>query len=408
MPAPVAFRLTPLHRMWRLLPSRQRRRLATAAAGLFAPRIDRDPPPAHTGVAVAGELSRASGLGESARLMLLGLRHLGVPHWPVDIGSIVPGASADLPAPATVDPPPSVPLILHVNPPLLPLVLLRLRGLAKGRRIVGYWYWELPVAPPEWRTGARFVHDVWALSPFTADALAPLLPVPPRAVLPPLAVAPPQPSALDRAAFGLPGDAVVVLVSFNLASSMERKNPLAAIAAFRAAFGDRPDRLLLLKVGNRSHFPEDFARIATAIGDAPNIRLETRTFPTTDVHALTAACDIVLSLHRSEGFGLVPAEAMFLGKPVIATGWSGNMAFMDDSCAALVKYRMVPAADPRQVYEGADWAEPDLDHAVAQLRRLADSADERLAMGARAKAAACARLGPEPLRAALRELGLPA
>ena len=408
MPAPDAFHLTPLHRMWRTLPARQRRRLVTVATGLLAPRIDRDPPPAHTGVAVAGELSRASGLGENARLMLLGLQHLGVPHWPVDIAPLIPGANADLPAPATTDPPPGVPLILHVNPPLLPLVLLRLRGLAKGRRVVGYWYWELPAAPPEWRAGTRFVHDVWALSPFTAGALAPLLPVPPLAVLPPLAVAPPRPSALDRAAFGLPSDAVVILVSFNLASSMERKNPLAAIAAFRAAFGDRADRLLLLKIGNRGHFPDDFARIAAAIGDAPNIRLETRTFPTADSHALTAACDIILSLHRSEGFGLVPAEAMFLGKPVIATGWSGNMAFMDDSCAALVGYRMIRATDRRHVYEGADWAEPDLDHAVAQLRRLVDSADARADLGARAKAAVSARLGPDPLREALHALGLPA
>ena len=408
MPAPDAFRLTPLHRMWRLLPTHQRRRLVTAGAALLAPRVDRHPPAAHTGVAVAGELSRASGLGENARLMLMGLQHLGVPHWSVDVGPLMPGANADLPVPDTADPPPGVPIILHVNPPLLPLVLLRLRRLTKRRRVVGYWYWELPVAPPEWRAGAQFVHDVWALSPFTADALAPLLPAPPRAVLPPLAVVPPRPSGLDRAAFGLPRDAVVVLVSFNLASSMARKNPLAAITAFRAAFGDRQDRLLLLKIGNRSHFPDDFARITAAAGAAPNIRLETRTFPTADAHALTAACDIILSLHRSEGFGLVPAEAMFLGKPVIATGWSGNMAFMDDTCAALVRYRLIPAQDPRHVYEGADWAEPDLDHAVAQLRRLADSAEARASLGVSAKAAVSARLGPEPLRAAVRALGLPA
>ena len=75
----------------------------------------------------------------------------------------------------------------------------------------------------------------------------------------------PEPSALDRAAFGLPQTAVVVLVSFNLASSFERKNPLAAISAFRSAFGDRGDRILLIKVGNREHAPDDFARIVDAI-----------------------------------------------------------------------------------------------------------------------------------------------
>jgi len=407
--APEDFHLTILHRTWRRLPPRQRRRLIAAAVSLLGPRVTRHPPPVQGGLVVAGELSRASGLGENARLMLLGLHHLGVPHWPLDISPLLPGVSAGPPLPGAAVPPPGVPLVLHVNPPLLPLVLVRLgRGLAQGRRIIGYWSWELPSVPPEWRRGARCVHEVWAVSPFAASALAPLTRVPPRAVPPPLSVAPPRPSALGRADFGLPDHAVTVLVSFNLASSMTRKNPLAAVAAFRAAFGDRGDRLLLLKIGNPGHFPGDFAQIAAAAAGAPNIRIETRTFPAADAHALTAACDIVLSLHRSEGFGLVPAEAMLLGKPVIATGWSGNMAFMDDASSALVGYRLIPAADPRQIYQGADWADPDQAGAIAHLRRLADDPAARAALGARARGAALARLGVEPLRAALSGLGLSA
>ena len=111
----------------------------------------------------------------------------------------------------------------------------------------------------------------------------------------------------------------MVLVSFNLASSFERKNPIAAISAFRSAFGDRGDRILLMKIGNPTHAPDDFARIVDAVRGTSNIRLETRTFSSADLHALTNASDIVLSLHRSEGFGLVLAEAMLLRKPVIAT-----------------------------------------------------------------------------------------
>ena len=319
---------------------------------------------------------------------------------------MLPAHTADFPV-TSERPPSGAPLILHVNPPLLPLVLFRLpRDLIRGRRIIGYWLWELPTVPPDWHAGARFVHEVWVPSGFVADAVEPLLPGRIRTVPFPLAVARPQPSALDRAAFGLPHDAVVVLVSFNLASSFERKNPLAAITAFRAAFGDRADRILLLKVGNREHAPDDFARIVAAAGGAPNIRLETRTFPTADLHALTAASDIVMSLHRSEGFGLVLAEAMLLGKPVIATGWSGNMAFMDAGSAALVDYRLVATDDPRQVYTGASWAEADQASAVQHLRRLADDAAARAALGAKGQATATARLGIAPLVAALRGIGL--
>jgi glycosyltransferase involved in cell wall biosynthesis len=380
--------------------------MMTWVASLLAPGIEHSPPPTADGVAIAGEVSRASGVGEGARLLLRCLKQVGVPHWTIDVGGLLPAHTADI-AVASQVPPHGVPLVLHVNAPLLPWVLFRLpRSLVRGRRIIGYWQWELPTVPAEWRAGARFVHEVWVPSDFVAGAVEPLLPGRVRVVPFPLAEARPEPSALDRAAFGLPPDAVVVLVSFNLASSFERKNPLGAIAAYRAAFGDRADRLLLLKVGNREHAPDDFAQILAAAGGASNIRFETRTFNAADLHALTAASDIVLSLHRSEGFGLVPAEAMLLGKPVIATGWSGNMTFMDADSAALVGYRLVPAQDPRQVYAEALWAEPDQATAVAHLRRLADDAGERSALGARGAAACAMRLGMAPLAEALRGIGL--
>jgi glycosyltransferase involved in cell wall biosynthesis len=305
-------------------------------------------------------------------------------------------------------PSPGAGLLLHVNAPLLPLVLARLpRGIVRGRRVVGIWAWELPVASPEWRPGARFVHDVWAPSRFAAKALGPLVANRVRVVPIPLANAPLEPSHLSRADFGLPEAAVVVLVSINLASSFERKNPLGAITAFREAFGDRPGRILVLKLGNPEHVPADFARLAASISDASNIRLETRSLPRADTLALTMASDIVLSLHRSEGFGLVPAEAMLLGKPVIATGWSGNMDFMDQHSAALVRYRLVATHDPRGVYAvpGAVWAEPETSHAVEWLRRLADDADARRSLGRAGQVKAHACLGTDALAEAMRALG---
>ena len=413
MNTPAAHRLSPLHKLWRLLPAQRRRYLLSRGSALLAPGIDRPPPPAKHGIVVAGDLSGATGLGEAARLIRDGLTHSGVPTWELDLDALrsrPAGSSARPGGEASAGLPAGAPLLMHVNAPLLPLALLRLpRAVVRGRRVIGYWLWELPTVPPEWALGAAFVHEAWVASRFTAEAVEKLLPGRVRVVPLPLAIAPPAPSALDRSAFGLPDNAVVVLVSFNLASSLERKNPYAAIAAFRAAFGDRPDRLLVLKVGNPGHFPSEFAALAQAAAAAPNIRLETRVLPKADNAALTASADIVLSLHRSEGFGLVPAEAMLLGKPVIATGWSGNMDFMDAESAALVGYRLVPARDPRGVYEvaGAVWAEPDQADAVAHLRRLADDAAGRRSLGQRARAAAASRLGVAALAEAVRGLGLP-
>ena len=393
--------LHPLHRLWQRLPAGPRRRMLAHGSALLAPRPDFPAPAVQTGVAVAGEFSRASGLGEAARIMRRAIDGIGLPTWAIDLD-----------APAGVEIPAGVPLLLHVNAPLLPLALLRApRSLVRGRRIIGYWAWELPTVPDTWRAGLPFVHEIWGLSSFTADAfrrwLRPDAAQPVRTVPIPLAVAPPVPAALDRAAFGLPDDAVVVLVSCNLASSFERKNPLGAIAAFKQAFGDRRDRLLLLKLGNPEHFPADFSTVRAAVGGAANIRIDTRTLPAADSYALTACADIVLSLHRSEGFGLVPAEAMLLGRAVIVTGWSGNMDFMDANSAALVGYRLVPARDPRGVFEapGAVWAEHDLDEASAHLIRLADDPAERAALAERGRQMAYRCLGDAPLRHALRGIG---
>ena len=371
-------------------------------AAALAPRPTPIPPDATAGVAIAGELDRGSGLGEGARLMLQAAAILGHDVYPIRLG--------DRAAPL---PPPGVPLIVHANAPQLAAALLGLpRALVRNRRVIGYWAWDLPVVPAGWRVGLGFVHDVWVPSRFTERALGPLVTQAPggartlRRVAHPVALHPPRPSALGRADFGFAPDTIVVLTCFSLASSFERKNPLGTIAAFRTAFADRADRLLVIKITDAEHFPADLARLRDAIDGHDNIRLDTRLLPAADVHAMMACADIVLSLHRSEGFGLVPAEAMLLGRPVIATGWSGNMDYMTASSAALVGYRLIRAVDPRGVFAapGAMWAEPNHNEAVAQLRRLAGDPAARAALGAAAAAHAGRVLDASALEHALADL----
>jgi glycosyltransferase involved in cell wall biosynthesis len=400
--------LHPLHRAWRLLPAGARRRALAGASTVLAPRPDKNPPQAQAGVLVGGEIGRASGLGEGARLMLAALGQLGVPTWPIEAGLDRPGETRKRTVPTTL--PAGAPIVLHVNSPSLPAALLRLpRHLLRGRHVVGYWAWELETVPPAWRAGARFVHEIWTPSRFSAAALESLAPGRVRVVPHPVAIRPPAPSELTRADFGLPEQSVIVLVSFSLASSFERKNPLGAIAAFRAAFGERADRILLLKVVHGDHAPDDLARLQAAIAGASNIRLETRLLPAADSHALTRCADIVLSLHRSEGFGLVPAEAMLLGRPVIATNYSGTTDFLDATCGMPVGYRLVPARDPRGVFEApeARWAEADQSEAATCLTCLADDPARRGQLGLAARNAALARLGSDGLARAVRSLGLP-
>jgi glycosyltransferase involved in cell wall biosynthesis len=398
--------LHPLHRVWRALPATARRAAFFRGAALLAPRPDTPPPPVRHGIVVGGEIFRASGLGEGARLMHVALEKLGVPAWKIACEVAVPGES---PAGARLaQPPDGAALVVHVNAPVMAAAFLGLpRGFLRGRRVIGYWAWELPVVPDSWRAGVKFVHEIWTPSRFSAAALDRLAPGRVRVVPHPVAAVPPLPSALTRSDFGLRDDAVVVLVSFSLASSFERKNPRAAIAAFRAAFGDRTDRVLVLKIVHAAHAAGDLELLRREAGGARNIMFETRVLPIADSHALTVCADIVLSLHRSEGFGLVPAEAALLGRAVVATDYSGTTDFLDASCSIPVPYRLVAARDPRGVFEapGAEWAEADVSAAADALRRLADDAGLRARLGAAAQIQATRLLGAEPLAEAVRSLG---
>jgi glycosyltransferase involved in cell wall biosynthesis len=396
----------PIHALWRSLPQGLRRAAFTGGTALLAPRPEAPPPPAFPGMGVCGEVNRASGMGEAARLMLAALTALGLPVWPIDAAPNLPGEPQP---PAPTLPPANIPLLFTAPPPMLPAAFLRLpRHALRGRRVIAHWAWELPTLPPAWHSGATLVHDIWATSRFTAQALEQLAPGRIRVVPHPVAISPPKPSAKGRAAFGLPENAFIVLTAFSLASSFARKNPLAAIAAFRQAFGDREDCLLVLKLSHTGHWPDDLFALRTATEGAPNIRLMDETLSAPDQHALTQCADVLLSLHRSEGFGLVPAEAMLLGVPVMATDWSATAEFIDATSGIPVPYRLVPARDPRGVFEapGALWAEADTGYAAERLRDLRENPDHRRALAEAGRKTAQTRLGIGPLRDALAGLGI--
>lgn len=261
-------------------------------------------------------------------------------------------------------------VILHVNSPFVPLASWHLgRCLLRGKYIVGYWAWELPAVPYDWRHGIPFVHEIWVPSAFTAAAVTGIAKG--RAVR-----VVPYPVAVGRhERIGNQAETArpfTVLFIFNMASSFSRKNPLATIAAFRTAFGD--DRLvrLIVKTSNSQVFPSGINSIREAIGTARNIVLIDKTMSATEIERLYQECDVVMSLHRSEGFGLTLAEAMLHGLPVVATDWSGNVDFLNTDNGIPIPYRLVPAEDAQGTYQhpGMMWAEADIEAAAEALRRL--------------------------------------
>ena len=364
-------------------------------------------------VIVGGQLTTASGLGESARLCLDALRAFGWDAGHLDVSHLF--LRQDLPIPP---PGPAArageggTLILHVNGPYLPYVATRLgRKFLEGRRIIGLWNWELPVMGPDWRRGLPLVHEIWVPTRFNADSLPKDVKVPVKVVLHPMeAPGSAQGAGRSRDRFGLPEDKFIVLSAFDMGSTYGRKNPRAAIAAFRKAFGDDPSCLMVLKVGHAADANWAMADLKAAIQGMSNVRLMQETLSRADMTALVASADVILSLHRAEGFGLLMAEAMLHGVPAVATRWSGNVDFMTPEDSGLVHYTLVPVDDPQGTYTvpGAKWAEADVDDAARWLGRLYLDADFRRRLGERGKAAATEKLSLAAYRRAIGDsLGEP-
>jgi glycosyltransferase involved in cell wall biosynthesis len=326
-------------------------------------------PDASFGVNVAGYFRSERSVGEAARATVRALRAASIPHvlnTVADPGAANPDASLTLFSPEN----PYGANLVHVNADQV-AVFARQRGDAyfRGRFNVGFWFWELSSFPPEWHSSFRYFDEIWVASGHVLDAIARVSPVP--VVRMPLALAPEQsdPVALDRARLGLAADTWVFLFIYDADSVVDRKNPFALIEAFRRAFGDSPEAALVLKchAGKRP----GAGGLAAATSGMANVKVMDCVLPRAELNALLAMSDCYVSLHRSEGFGLPIAEAMLMGKPVIVTGYSGNMDFTTPANSYLVKYRLVELDQDRGPYrKGGVWADPDIEHAAALMRHV--------------------------------------
>ena len=360
-----------LHRsVWQRLPYRLRRKVLATASTIAAPKPSPDARPSAP-LIVVGPLRTASGIGQAARLCYQALQQAGLDVRGIDVtqalmqpldhtsfewadGRSCEGAGT---------------LIVHVNSPFLPLAMTTLGSVVREKFVVGSWAWELSQVPDEWRDGIPFVHEIWVPSSFVANAISPIAADRPvRVMFHPVAL-----SHSDSKANGSPKQSVfTVLTIFNAASSVVRKNPIAAIKAFRSAFGNDPGTRLIIKVANLSSFTDMSRMIAEAINGCSNITIVSKTIDEMELARLYLDADVLISLHRAEGFGLTIAEAMLHGLPVIATGWSGNVDFLDDQTGVPIPFRMVSAEDPQGTYDCPDmmWADADIDAAAVALRRL--------------------------------------
>lgn len=240
----------------------------------------------------------------------------------------------------------------------------------RERYKIGYWFWELPNFPKEWMHAFDLVDEVWAPTKFIAETLTKVSPKPVVHMTVPVSFS--IHGHYDRAHFSLPKDRFLFLFSYDFHSFSQRKNPEACIEAFRRAFDacDKGVGLVIKTVYAEKHQDAYVKLQALALGDE-RISIVNRVMPRDEMYGLISVCDAFLSLHRAEGFGLGLSEAMLLGKPVIGTGYSGNMDFMNRENSCLVDYKLIPVGqDAYPYWERQTWADPDIDQAAGYMRAI--------------------------------------
>lgn len=264
--------------------------------------------------------------------------------------------------------------------------------LFADRYSIGLWFWETSVFSDP-RQAWLLLDEIWAPSEYVRQAVAEKVGVPVQVVPIPIEE-PPRPN-LTRTDVGLP-EGFVFLFVFDFASA-ERKNPTAVVEAFRRAFapGEGPS-LVLKSINGRERKPRQLHELRAAAADRPDVHVVDGYVSVAERDAYVALCDCFVSLHRSEGLGLTMAEAMSHGKPVIATGYSGNLELMDHHTAHLVPHRLVPVPESWWAYApGAEWAEPDVEAAAGLMRRVYEDQAGARQLGVAARAAILERFSVE-------------
>jgi len=328
-------------------------------------------------IAYFAPVSAKSGLGTAARGYASALALIGCDFEVIDTTAalyMVPGANVKSPKVK-----PDIVILSQNADSLGNLFRFVDQSILDDAYVIGLCVWELMAFNPQWRDIYAAFDEIWLPSQFCAEAVATCAPAQMRInVVPHVLAQPAWQENATRRQFGIPEEAFTFLYTFDVSSAIDRKNPIAVLEAFREAFGNDPTKFLVVKYHSSKSFHER-VRQMRAIHSASNVLFLDLLLSEEQNAALKQIVDCLVSPHRAEGFGLNIAEMMALGKPVIATAYSGNMEFCKDSNCILIPAKLTEVVEGTLHYPpGAIWAEPDHDALVEAMKAVSsDGADIR-------------------------------
>ena len=349
-------------------------------------------PVSETGITIVGYPFQPTGMAEHARSTFRAFQAVGVTPRLLDVADANRDFDADLErdfAPHLVSTLGEGVNLFGVNGDEAERVIDKVGQAAFSRGYnIAYPAWELARYPEAWAKVLNRFDEIWAPSAFVRQALQDAVSKPVHRM--PLPVDLRLSSFLGRRYFGIPEEAFVAVFFFDFASFADRKNPDAVLEAFERLAARRPDADLHCVIKSRGGREAQAAQAAledrlAALG--PRAQAIYGDLSDNEIKNLVRVADVFVSLHRSEGFGRGMAEAMAMGRPAIATGYSGNLDFMSPGTGLLVDYELIPVEPGAYPHgEGQVWADASPEHASRLMEQLLDHPAEARALGARAKA----------------------
>lgn len=336
------------------------------------------------GINVISHFQKALGLGELGRLVAYSLRKQSIPFSLISADSLASFHSDeafDLPISNEFKYPINLFCIAPNNITHF-IEATRWKHFQK-RYNIAVWFWETNVIPKKFQTCWKYLDEIWVVSRYNQEHLSVATSLPVYRIAQPLHL--PSTPAKDKQKFGLK-EKFTFLFCFNFYSNVNRKNPLALIHAFQKAFAGNQEVQLVIKSQCGDQHPHQFKPLQELVKRDPRILWIDQSFDGQERYELMNACDCYVSLHRSEGFGLTMAEAMLLGKPVIATGYSGNLDFMNEETSFLCSHLLKPIGKGNFPYPAQGiWADVDVNHAALYMKEVFNHPEKAIAKAQKGK-----------------------
>ncbi|KFF10729.1 hypothetical protein IW15_18685 [Chryseobacterium soli] len=352
---------------------------------------------ANFGVNISGYINKQFGLGEGVRSNIRAIKTTDVPYVINDFNITISKHVMDETQNALA--------VSEENPYNINLVQINIdrlhsvmqetdKSYFQNKYNIAFWAWELENFPEESKVFFSLFNEIWVPSNFCTEAISKVSPVPVVKMMHSIEIETPSYTRKD---FNLPEDKFIFMTMFDYYSSIVRKNPIATIEAYEKSFGkNNPDVLLLIKTSISKEFSAEKKMLVDRIADNKSIIIIEEILERDQLYSLMNCCDCFVSLHRSEGFGLTMAEAMYLGKPVIATAYSANTEFMNINNSFPVKYTLIKTGDLYYFSTEKDiWADADVDHASEQMSLVYNDKNIAAAIAQRGQSDVKKFLSPE-------------